>query len=105
MVDVNFSDLLVNMGPMLGVLGAGFWFKRWVSAVDNRLKSLGERVNAISEFQRGTGKDQGGNPSRCQRHNFAENLMKVNSDLSHIRGSLDALWKVVSKMEGMRDVS
>lgn len=93
-------DIIVPvLSGLGGVIGAAFWFQRWVGRVDDRLDKLTDAVNMLANAD---------NISRVQmdqiQGQFKQTQISMdntNANLAKLSGNLDALWRVLKTNENI----
>ena len=96
-------ELAMLISPFIGVIGVGFWFKRWVSSIDVKIDELAKDVHSLS-VQLAVSKAE-----KIQYENSIEKLHhcvnETNSEIEKLKVSIDALWKVLQRNEKLSIVS
>ena len=104
------EQLIAAIGSAVGVasLGAGWWFKKWITGVDKKLEVLNEAVqklvvsNAVVDEKNKNNKEQNakveGNLSQLQ-----DCINKNTQDIGRLSSSVEKIWITFEKLPSVKD--
>jgi ABC-type transporter Mla subunit MlaD len=92
----NLTPILTGIASGLGgIIGATFWFRRWVKQTDDNIKELTKVVQELRVSTAIVTESKDKLDGRISQ--LSELVRNVSECIGKVKGNLDAVWKVLEQ--------